>query len=260
MKRFLAAVRFLTILPLPGKLGTEERDLAPSAPFFPLVGLLIGVVAGGFAAAVPNHVLPPLPAGVMIVIVLLGVSGALHADGLSDTADGFLSSRPRERVLGIMRDSRVGVMGVIAVVCVLALKVAALSVFAWSDLWPKVVLMPVAGRCGMVIAMMLLPYARSEGGLGSVFYRNRSPLGRWACAIWAAAVLAVAAWLLQGVGGLIAAAAAIAAVLLFSWHCHRRIQGATGDTLGATCEIAETAIILAFSVYRVNYLSAGAWA
>jgi adenosylcobinamide-GDP ribazoletransferase len=243
MKGFFAALRFLTVLPLPGKWGCSESALTGSAPFFPLVGLLIG----GIAAAVSFplwRVFPALPAAVLIVLSLLGASGGLHMDGLSDTADGFQGSRSRERILEIMRDSRVGAMGVIAVVSVVAVKIAALASLAGPRLvWIAVLLMPVAGRCAMVVKMALLPYARGEGGLGTPFYEKRPSFS----AAWAVLVLLATGWLAGGPVGAIAGGAALITTLLFAAYTYRRIGGATGDTLGASCELAEAVVALTFA-------------
>ena len=203
-------------------------------PFFPVVGLLIGALAAAFVLGV-SYILPALPGVVLIVIALAAVSGGLHLDGLSDTADGFFSARGRERVLEIMKDSHVGVMGVIAIVAVLSLKIAALASVPAPMLWRAVLLTPLAGRCSLPIMMALLPYARPEGGLGAAFCKRRSVLS----AIWAVLVLGLAGYLLLHWAGLIAATVTVAVVLIFAAHCYRKIGGATGDTLGAACEISE---------------------
>ncbi len=234
MKRFLAALRFLTVFPIPGPWGHAQEDLAGSVPCFPLVGLLLGAGAGALALGL-SRVLSPPPACVLVVIALLAASGGLHMDGLSDTADGFFSARRRERMLEIMRDSHIGAMGVMAIVCVLLLKVAALASIPQRTMWRAVFLMPVAGRCALVVSMAVLPYARTEGGLAAVFYTKRPRL----TALWAAGVLAGAGGLILGVAGLVAAVASLAIVLLFAVYTVRKIGGATGDTLGAACEIAE---------------------
>lgn len=233
MKSLLAALRFLTILPIPGDWGTAEDDLARSVPWFPVVGLLLGAVAAAAAWVLPM-VAPPLVVAVAIVVVLLSFSGCLHLDGLADTADGCLSSRPRERILEIMKDSHTGAMGVIAMVCVLLAKFASLASLPADVLWPAVLLMPLAGRSAIVIHMALLPYARPSG-LGTIFYRRRP---RWA-AVWAAGVLAAVAWGLLGWRGLIVAAFCLAVTLALSAYVYRKIGGATGDTFGAVCEIIE---------------------
>ena len=195
MKQLLAALRFLTIVPIPGGWGTAEADLAGSVGWFPVVGLLLGGVAAAVAWGL-SLAAPPLVGAAVVVIVLLSFSGCLHLDGLSDTADGFSSSRSRQRILEIMKDSHIGAMGVIAVVCVLMLKFAALASLPVARLWPAALLMPLAGRCALVLHMALLPCARPEG-LGSIFYRRRP---RWA-AVWAVAVLGrrpTACWASRG--------------------------------------------------------------
>ena len=119
MKRFLAAIQFLTILPLPRGLCPDERALGGSLPFFPVVGLGIGAAVAlidrGLGSLFPVGV-----TSVLAVILLIAASGGLHLDGLADTADGFFSSRPRERIFEIMRDNRTGPMEVAAIVCSVA--------------------------------------------------------------------------------------------------------------------------------------------
>ena len=245
MRRFLAAVRFLTILPLPGTWGTAEADLAGSVPFFPVVGLLLGGVAAAAAWGLSLGV-PPLVAGATIVILLIAFSGGLHMDGLSDTADGFLSSRPRERVLEIMKESHVGAMGVIAIVGVLLMKFAALASLGQSDLWRAALLMPLAGRCAVVVQMAAIPYVRPQG-LGAAFSKGRPRLA----AVLAAAVLGAAGWGVLGTRGLCVAGVCIAASLAFAAYCYRKIGGATGDTYGAGCEIVEVVPPLTLAAWPI---------
>lgn len=236
MKSLLAAFRFLTILPLPGTWGTAEADLAASVPFFPVVGLVLGALAAGLAWALPP-LLPPLLTAALLLVALLAFSGCLHLDGLADTADGFLSSRSRERMLEIMKDSRIGAMGVAAVVVVLLTKFAALAGLAEGPsqlFWPAVLLMPLAGRCAMVVHMAWLPYAR-ESGLARVFYQRRSRLA----AVWAMGVLAAVAWYLLGRRGLVAVAAVLVSTLALAVYVQRKLGGTTGDTFGALCEVIE---------------------
>lgn len=234
MKRFLAALQFLTIIPLPGAGNPGERVLGGSLPFFPVVGLLIGAAVAlldwGLGTIFPVGV-----TSVFAVIFMIAVSGALHTDGLADTADGFFSARPRERIMEIMKDSRTGPMGVTAIVCVVALKIALVASVAGPRRWWVLLMMPLAGRCSLIVQMALLPYVRPEGGLAGIFHRNRSR----GHALWALVVLLTAGYLAGCLPGLVAGGCAFLAALLFAAYSFRRIGGLTGDTLGASCELTE---------------------
>jgi len=243
MKRLLAALQFLTILPLPRGLSPDERALGGSIPFFPVVGLGIGatiaLIDWGLGFLFPVGV-----TSVFAVILLIVVSGGLHTDGLADTADGFFSSRPRERILEIMRDSRTGPMGVTAIVCVVALKIALIASVSGPWRWWVLLMTPLAGRCALLVQMALLPYARSEGLVG-VFHRNCSRRH----ALWALTFLITAGLLAGGVPGLVAGVGSFLFTLLFSGYVRRRIGGLTGDTLGASCELAELVPALVASAW-----------
>jgi adenosylcobinamide-GDP ribazoletransferase len=234
MRSLLAAIQFLTVIPFPKSFTGGEKELEKCVPFFPVVGLLIGIIIAA-VDYVMGLILPPLPASVMTAIAMTAISGGLHMDGLADTADGFFSARPRERVLEIMRDSRTGVMGVLAVVFVIILKVSVLiSIF--PPLRPGIiVLMPLAGRCSFVLMMTALPYVRREGGLATAFGVGKS----WLTVLWTSAFLLAAGWLAGHWMGVAAGFSALLTAALFSIYCFRKIGGYTGDTLGAGCEITE---------------------
>jgi adenosylcobinamide-GDP ribazoletransferase len=253
MKHMLAAIRFLTILPVPGRWGSGTDDLAGSVPCFPLVGLALGAAAAAAAWAMAATV-PPLVAAAGLVVLLTAFSGGLHLDGLSDTADGLLSSRGRDEMLEIMKDSRIGAMGVAAIVGVAMVKFAALASLASraspdaAELWlAAAVLMPLAGRSAMVMHMALLACVRPDG-LAAVFFRQRQR----AAAVWAAAVLAAVAWGLLGGRGLAVCCASMAAAFLLAGYFYRKIGGVTGDTLGAVCELVETIPALTLAVWPIQ--------
>ncbi|MHB8836316.1 MAG: adenosylcobinamide-GDP ribazoletransferase [Candidatus Methylomirabilia bacterium] len=228
-----AGLAFLTTLPIPSRWCGESRDLERSLVWFPLIGLLIGGLIAGFDAGV-STLLPVLPASVLSVIAMVAISGALHLDGLADTADGFLSSRPRERILEIMRDSRVGPMGVLAIVGVLLLKVAAVASLPPPVRFGTLLLLPLAGRTAPVLIMSTLAYVRAQG-LGTVFQRKRTLFAP----LLALASLTTAGFFAAGIAGLVAAAAAVGGTAIFALWCRAKIGGYTGDTLGAACELAE---------------------
>ena len=246
MKRLIAAFQFLTVCPFVSRVACDERDIGRSTPWFPVVGLLIGAAVALLDRGM-SALFPPLLSSVIAVVAFIAASGGLHADGLADTADGFLSSRSRERMLEIMRDSRTGAMGVLGIVCIFSLKVAALVSVPASLRWQTVLLMPLAGRCSMVVQMALLPYARS-GGLCSLFVQN----ARRGDVVLALMILAAVSWLTGGLFGLCAAAASIAAIVLFSLWCRSKIGGFTGDTLGAGCEWVELIPALVAAAWFVN--------
>jgi len=231
---FLAALRFLTIVPLTWRCAQDGRFFGAALVWFPVIGLLIGLAVAALTSCLTPF-FPPQVVAVAAIVLLAAASGCLHLDGLADSGDGLLSARSRERILEIMRDSRIGAMGVIALIVVLLGKYAALSSLDLSVLPATLVAMPVAGRCAILLTMAFLPYAREGEGLGRLFYSSSTRLS----ALWALVFLAV----VLGFGGermvLAVLAAVFVTVLFFSLWCRSKIGGATGDTLGAVCELTE---------------------
>jgi adenosylcobinamide-GDP ribazoletransferase len=236
MKSLLTAIQFLTVIPFPKSFVAGEEELERCVPFFPVVGLLIGIIVAAVDYFI-GIILPPFPASVITVIAMTGISGGLHMDGLADMADGFFSSRPREKVLEIMRDSRTGVMGVIAVVFVIVMKVSLLLSLSLPlpYRFGVILLMPLAGRCSLVMMMTVLAYVRPEGGLATAFSEGKT----WLSVLWSAVFLVVAGWIAVQWIGIAASLSSILMAALFSVYCFRKIGGYTGDTLGALCEITE---------------------
>ncbi len=239
----LAAFRFLTVLPVPGSPDNKDTTLAKSPLFFPLVGLVIGAI-GALLVFLIWNILPIQVAAVLLVLYLVVISGGLHMDGLADTADGFFSSRSREQILIIMRDSRIGAMGVMAIVLILALKIMALGSMDRSTAIRALFLMPIAGRTAILLLMALLDYVRVDGGLGTLFYSlNTKKFAFAGCFFYIVFSLLVA-----GGRGWILTSCFLLSMYLFSYMCKRKINGATGDTLGAGAELAETVVALVLSL------------
>lgn len=230
------ALRFLTILPLPGLPPSSDQSIARAISWFPMAGLVIGVLllpVGWFA----NAAWGPDVRAACLVIVWGIITGGMHLDGLSDTFDGVMSWRPRERKLEIMRDSRVGVMGVLAIVAVLLLKFVWLRT-ATTNWWCGVLLAPMWGRWADFYSLACFPVAR-EGGLGQTF-RNQVRLQDFFLATLVPLLfsIVIAQW-----HGLIAALLVWVIVSVLAYWWINELGGLTGDTYGAVCEISEVVVL-----------------
>lgn len=220
------AVAFLTRLPVGG--GALS---ARAAPWFPVVGAALGALVGGAAIGMAE-LLPPLAAGAIAVAFELALTGALHVDGLADSADG-LGGRDRERTLAIMRDHAIGAYGASALALDLLIKAAALGALAErGEILPVVAAFAVARAAPLPLAAAL-PYARSEGTGRAL---DRLPL------LAAAAGVFVAAGIALGAPAAIAVAALVGAAVW--WLARRRLGGVTGDVLGAAVELTATAALV----------------
>jgi adenosylcobinamide-GDP ribazoletransferase len=242
MKHFIAAIQFITVVPV-----GRPRVFEPAAmvPFFPLVGLLIGLTAAAFDRGVALIAAPAVVA-LLDVVLLIAVTGAFHLDGLGDTADGLYGRRPRQQALAIMKDSRIGVMGVTAIVCCLALKWAGIYGLTGHRVLALVVV-PAYARASVLFGMRLLPYGRPEGGTGKAFFLAPLKLG----AFWG---LVPTLLLSAGLGWrtiwLNAAYVMIVATLLAFYK--KKVNSITGDMLGAMIEISEAGLFLALSMGGIS--------
>jgi adenosylcobinamide-GDP ribazoletransferase len=239
MGSLILALRFLTVVPVPGREAEGPAALGRAAWWFPVVGLLLGVflaLAGGLAGAA----WPPAVAAAVVVTVWKVASGGIHLDGLADSLDG-LAGRDAARRLTIMRDSRIGVFGAAGLALHLLLAITALASLS-APLRVRVLLLtPVVGRVAPLLAGAWLRPATPGRGLGASFAAG---LSRWAGPAHVAAAGGLAAWLL-GAAGVGIAAAGWAGALLVAALAARRLGGVTGDVLGAVVELAELSTLLA---------------
>lgn len=228
------AIGFLTRLPVPARVlgGAEAR--MHSLPWYPAVGLILGALLCAFAWAL--RAWPPLLLAAVLLAAWVALTGALHLDGLADSADAWVGGLgDRERTLAIMKDPRCGPAGVVALVLVLLLKFAALASAPW---WPGLWLAPLLGRTALTAAFLVLPYVRA-GGMGEGL-RGASRLSSLA-----AVALAAAACLCLGGRGWMALGAAMLVFAAWRVACLRRLGGMTGDTCGALAELTEVAVLIA---------------
>lgn len=232
------AAGFLTRLPVPQTLDYAPELTGRSARWFVPVGLALGGLAGLVWLLARDLGLPPFAAAVLAVGALVVLTGGLHEDGLADCADGLGGRVARERALEIMRDSRIGSYGALALVLSLMLRVACLA--ALGPLPGLLALMLAAGigRAGIVAGLALMPYARPQGLATGAATDLRS----LALALLTAGLAAVA---LGGAAGLVALLLASAAWLWFANVLRRRLGGYTGDGLGALAQLTEMAALAA---------------
>src|SRR5260370_31477085 len=173
-RELVAAIRFLSVLPMPGSALLFDKDESTSSlvigcEYFPLVGLLLALLLW-LLVLLFGHLIPQLALAALLVVALVILTGGLHLDGLMDTCDGLFGGRTRERKLEIMRDSRVGSFGVLGAACVLLLKFALLASIPVQWLPLALLLILPSARWSMALALRVFPPARPTG-LGSAYHR-----------------------------------------------------------------------------------------
>ena len=238
MGSLILAIRFLTIVPVPGREAAGPLALGRAAWWFPVVGLLLGI-ALAIAGRAADALFPPLVAAALLVTGWKMATGGIHLDGVADCLDGLAGRDPARR-LAIMRDSRIGVFGAAGLILLCLLTVAALAALAASLRLRVLVLAPVIGRVAPLLAGAWLAPATPGQGLGAAFAAG---LSRGAGPAHMVASGVLAAWLL-GIGGVAVAAAAWSLALLAAAFVARRLGGLTGDVLGAVVEVAELGTLL----------------
>jgi len=239
MESLILAIRFLTVLPVPGREAQGVSALGRAAWWFPVVGLLLGAGLAG-ALAVLHALFPPLLASGLLVTGWKAVTGGIHLDGLADVLDG-LAGRDQAQRLAIMRDSRVGVFGAAGLVLCLLLVIVAVAGLPDPVCGRLLVLAPVVGRVAPLLVAVWLRPATPGKGLGDAFVAG---LSRWAGPLWALGGIALGGALLGPWGAGIPALAWVAAILCAGFAA-RRLGGITGDVLGAVVELAELGALLA---------------
>ena len=264
LRHFLLALQFFTRVPVTGPLaawvGFSPQMLRASAAHFPGVGLLVGAVAAlVFAAA--EHLLPevgftPLVAAALCTVATVMLTGAFHEDGLADVADGLGGSPERERALEIMKDSRVGAFGAIALMLALLCKVALLALLGAVDWLLACAALLAAHTVSRALALLLI---RVLPHVGDTANSKSKPL---ADAISLQSMMVAGIWSGLGLGltlvlgaevlnaEQLASACAFAVIaLLWMWRLFaKRLQGFTGDCLGATQQVCEIAFYLGLAV------------
>lgn len=241
IKRFLIALQFLTILPVKVKSKIMGEDFGKSLLYFPIIGALIGVILA--VAAVFFGFLPNMVKAVLILITSVILTGGIHLDGFADTCDGFYGNRPKEKVLEIMRDSRIGVMAVAGLVTLLLLKFSLIASLPNEVLWKALIVMAVFSRWTQGLACGNSVYARKEGK-AKYFIEYASKRDVFIGGLFSLALFI----LLMQIKGIILFLVSAPMIFLFLQYIKKKIGGMTGDTIGAASEVAEVLILLFFSI------------
>lgn len=238
MRGLLVALGFLTRIPVPSRVFDDAHARRTSLAWYPMVGLVVGVLLAGLFLLLPRE--HALLSAALTLLAWVALTGGLHLDGLADSADAWVGGfGDRARTLEIMKDPCSGPAGVTAIVSLLLLKCAALASLSVENAW-LLWLSPLLARSALTAAFVTTPYVR-RGGLGSAL--KDAPRG--ACVM--ALLCVVAACIACGLPGLCALASALVVFVLWRRACLRRLGGFTGDTAGALAELVEAGVLVALA-------------
>jgi adenosylcobinamide-GDP ribazoletransferase len=240
MKSFILALSFFTRIPFI-KVEFDEAVFAKSVKWSPIVGLIIGSFLYLISFILQDF--DTMVVNIIILMFYIGITGGLHIDGLSDTADGIFSGRDKERILEIMRDSRVGTFGVISI----GLWIASMLIILGLVPREALIIFPVVGKSAPIISAYFSKYIRNEG-LGKIFAYNCKTI-EFSFAL----IISCATSIILGLPGLVSNLIALLIVYLITRYFKKIIGGITGDTMGFVCEVSQVAFL--FSIYFLQGVS-----
>lgn len=242
MRMFLSQVMFLTRIPIPVTIEFNEDDLVKGVIFAPLVGVLIGLIPAVAFYFLAGAGLASLAAATAITLQAV-LTGALHLDGLADTADGFFSYRKRERILEIMKDSRIGTNGVMALVIIIMMKFCILISLLPGHAVLYLVAAPAAARMTIAWSAGSSSYARSEKGMGKAIVEGTGASGMIISTIITLILVSAVFRFRLIILPLLIVISAAGFALLFSLYSSKKIGGMTGDVIGAVIELTELILL-----------------
>ncbi|MEW6557752.1 MAG: adenosylcobinamide-GDP ribazoletransferase [Elusimicrobiota bacterium] len=238
VNKFLSAVGFLTVFPV------SEKKLKTCIVFFPLVGLFIGglLVLVNFLA---SFLFSKNVVDMLVIVSLVIITGGLHLDGFADTCDGFYAGKNKNDILRIMDDVHIGAMGVIGLFCILGLKFFALQSISQKILYPSLLLFPSLSRWAIVLGCIFSKPAKNEG-LGKIFIDTVSKNDFFITTI----IILFTSIILFKMNGILILFATLLITILFLRFVTKKIDGITGDILGALNEICETFVLLILCITK----------
>jgi len=238
MQTLRVALSCLTILPLGVTGARSEAHCGRSLRWFPLVGLLIGVILVG-AGTLAAPLAPPATVAAWIIAAWVLVTGGLHLDGFADVCDGLYGGTTPAQRLRIMKDPHIGAAAVVGLIILLLLKWTLVSGLPGAVLSRGLCLSPCLGRYAMALLAATSPYAGTSTGLAAPFVRGASPHD----ALIATGIALAASWLLLERNGLVIAVMVVAGTLVCRAVFRRALGGVTGDVLGAVGEMMEVVVL-----------------
>lgn len=236
MKRLILMLQFLTKLPLPFNIQADEEDFSKGIIYFPVVGLIIGFLLAGVYLGI-EFISNKMIATVVVVGFEVFITGGLHLDGLADTFDGLYSYRDKERMLEIMKDSRVGTNGVLVLIFSLVFKL----VLIYSIEMPVnlLIVMPVLGRFMVVFMSRISTYARKNGMGG--FFIGKTTTPQLIIALFITLLVHIIQPALLWVSLIV-----LVLMVVYRYHVYLKIDGITGDILGAIVEMSEVLFLFIY--------------
>jgi len=241
IKQLIILIQFMTRIPVFVNVEYDEEKLGKSIKYFPLVGAIIGIFLYGINILAGKITVNRQIAAIIIIIAEIFITGLIHIDGLADTADGLFSYAEKEKILEIMKDSRVGTNGAVALILYFMTKVILLS-----EIRPEyIILYPVISRLSTSINAGLGEYARKNGMSNEIIAKN----GKKEAGI-SIIITMILSFIILKVKGLIILIFAILFILLLMKGVKRKIGGITGDTMGASLELTSILVLLAGVVLK----------
>jgi len=246
MKHFITGLEFLTRIHISKQSEWSPESFGRSVKYFPLIGGILGILLVMFNQIFAEYLpfiglyMPPHVLTTLLITVNIILTGGLHCDGLMDTMDGIFSGRPKERMLEIMKDSRIGANGVIAFVLLITLKWSLIIDISPLSLPAALLIMPVLGRFAMVIGITVFPYARPDG-IGKAFahYADKYTL-------YISLLLTLLVIIPVGKQAILGLGIVSIFTMLFARFVTNLLGGLTGDIYGAISELAEIMVLFVF--------------
>ena len=242
-EQFIILIQFMTRIPIPLKISYSEKKLGKSVKFFPLVGLIIGLILyfTNFLITVylKNIFYNKTITAIFLIILEILIVGIIHIDGLADTFDGLFSYAKKEKMLEIMKDSRIGTNGAVVLILYFITKTVLISEIITTN--PKyLIIFPIIARLSTPVNAGLSNYARKSGMSNAIISEN----GIFE-AIFSLALSIILVFYIIDIKGIITIFIAFIFIIIFMLNVRKKIDGITGDTMGASLEL--TSILVLFS-------------